>query len=212
MTQKAKARLRRPVHILAFFAIIWGSSNAQAGTFSLPHFVNPSSFAIGVEPEITLTEDAGIAGNLQFTYGLTDLMNVTGILGTGTGSRQFRVGGNATFDIFPDIEGQPGIGIGVRGLYYRLNNKATPDMTQGQFELTGVPYLHKTFATAGGELEPFLTLPIGMAFSQGKYKALSSVTVGSFFKSSENVRFIVEFGMPINNTDAYLSGGIVYYH
>jgi hypothetical protein len=185
--------------------------SSAAGVNSTAHFVLPGDFAIGVEPELTLTNGAGVAANLRYTHGLTELTNATLIVGIGGGARQFRVGGNMTFDFFPDVHGQPGIGIALQGLYYRLAANGT-NTTTGQFEVTGAPYIHKTFFAAGGEIEPFLAFPLGMAFTSGRYKAISSVAIGALFKSAEHLRYVTEFGMAVNNTESYFAGGIVYYH
>lgn len=182
-----------------------GEQLAFAGSFSLVHFVPAGEFALGLEPELILTHDAGIGVNVKYTHGITDLNNATVILGTGGGSRHFRVGTHLTFDFIPDLQGQPGIGIALQGLYYRLTNS-------GQLELTGIPYIHKTLVAGDSEIEPFVTVPLGMAFSGGRYRAMSQLTVGSMFKTSEHVRTALEFGIAVNNTESYVSGGIVYYH
>src|SRR5271163_1229903 len=95
--------------------VAWlAASLAQAGVVDTPQFVQPGEFALGFEPELTFTDGAGLAGNFRYTQGLTDLNNVNVILGTGGGPRRFRVGGNVTFDFFPDIDKQPGIGVAVQ--------------------------------------------------------------------------------------------------
>jgi hypothetical protein len=190
--------------LLSLFLVPF-TSHAHATLFNLPRFVTPGEFAIGFEPELTLTSGAGLAGNLKYTQGLNDLTNFQAVLGTGGGPKRFRVGGSMTFDFFPDIDGQPGIGLGVGTIYYRLP-------TQGRLEMTAMPYLHKTFATSGGDVEPFFSVPFGMAFTSGRYQAISSLVVGSMFKNSEHIRYSIELGIAINNTDSYVSGGLTYYH
>jgi hypothetical protein len=183
---------------------------AFAGVFNTPQFVQPGEFALGFEPEITFTNGAGLAGNFRYTQGLTDLNNLNVIVGTGGGPRRFRIGGNFTFDFFPDIDNQPGIGIAVQGLYYRLN---IAGMDSGQFELTGIPYIHKAFKAAGGyEIQPFFALPFGIAFNSGNYNGLTQAVIGVLYKQSEHVRFSTELGFNINHTETYLSAGVIYYH
>jgi hypothetical protein len=197
------------------------ASAASAGVFSTSRFVNPDSYSIGFEPELTLTGGAGVAGNLRFTAGLSDLTNVTAIVGSGDGPRRFRVGGNMAFDFFPDAEGQPGIGIAGQAIYYRVGAASAPPATPGQaqdsptsgmLELTAIPYVHKTFASGAGEWEPFLAVPFGVAFVDGSYQAISTLALGSIFKLNENFRAVTELGVAINNTETYFSGGVVYYH
>jgi hypothetical protein len=179
---------------------------AQAGVFNIPHFVEPGNFALGLEPELFLTPSAGVGFNAKYTQGLNDLMNFQAIIGTGGGPRRFRVGGNVTWDIVPDIEGQPGIGLATQAVYFRV-----PDA--GRLELTGIPYIHKTFPQAGGEaIDPFFAFPIGFAFSDGNYQAISTAVIGALWKKSENFSFSTELGININHAATYFSGGIIYYH
>ncbi|MBC7397773.1 MAG: hypothetical protein H7333_10055, partial [Bdellovibrionales bacterium] len=74
------------------------SHSAQAGVFNIPEFVEYKSWAIGLEPEITLsagpeTQSSGIGINVKFTYGITPLSNLQLGLGEGSGSKGFRAGG-----------------------------------------------------------------------------------------------------------------------
>jgi hypothetical protein len=118
-----------------------------------------------------------------------------------------------TFDFFPDLDKQPGIGIAVQGLYYRVTASGlTAGASRGQVELTGIPYIHKTFVSKGAEINPFLAVPIGMSFSDGNYQALATAVIGTMFKNSEKFRYSIELGIAINNSDTYFSGGVTYYH
>ena len=184
---------------------VW-SVSCQADVFNMPHFVESGQFALGLEPILTLTNGAGVGVKARYTQGINDLMNGTFLLGTGSGPRRFRVGGNLTFDFFPDVEGQPGIGLGVQSIYYRLPNA-------GQLELQGVPYIHKSFALdSGNQVEPYFAFPFGFGFSEGNYKVVTNVTVGALFKRSEHISYDFELGVNVNNSDSYFAGGIIYYH
>jgi hypothetical protein len=76
-----------------------------------------------------------------------------------------------------------------------------------------MPYVHKTFFSAekGTEIEPYFAVPFGLGFSDGNYRAITQFVIGGMFKSSEKVRTILEFGIALNNTESYLSTGVVYY-
>ncbi len=192
---------------VAAIALTWSGASAQAGVFNTPHFVVPGEFAIGLEPEVILTNGAGVGVNARFTLGVTDLNNASIILGTGSGPRGFRGGGNFTFDFFPDVEGQAGIGLATQLLYYRLANNA------GQLELTLIPYIHKTFKNGpNSSIEPFIAIPLGWGFNDGQYNFLADFTLGTAFQSTEKVSFILELGVAISHTESYFSGGVVYRH
>jgi hypothetical protein len=185
------------------------AATARAGVFNTVHFVEPGKMAVGLEPELTLTDGAGLAVNAKFTQGVSDFMDAAAIVGTGGGPRRFRLGGDLVFDVFPDVDKQPGIGILARGIYYRVPNS-------GQFDLTGAPYIHKAFLTGEGnkdEIEPFVAVPLGMAFDSGTYQWIGQIVIGSMFKnaSTEKFRYSFEMGINLNNSESYLSGGITYY-
>ncbi len=179
-------------------------AQAHAGVFALPRFVPQGEHAVGFEPELTLTNGAGLGANLKYTYGATELNNLTAIVGTGGGPRQFRVGSSFSFDFFPDLDSQPGIGVAVQGLYYRLK-------VNGQFEATLIPYVHKTFVNQENEVEPYLSVPFGMGFASGTYKMISNFVIGAIFKNSERLRYVTEVGVAINNAETYVSGGVIFY-
>lgn len=205
----------------------WG----MAGVQSVHHYIPPETYALGFEPELTLTNGAGVGGNLKYTRGISNLNNLQAIIGTGGGPRRFRVGGNMSFDIFPDVEGQPGIGFAPSLMYYRVVTqvKAPPKQiptasslapnasdtvdgpSRGQLEFTLMPYIHKTFVSQTSEIEPYVSVPFGMAFSNGSYQSISTVVIGAMFKGSETLRFNMELGVAINRTESYVSGGLTYY-
>ena len=183
-------------------------SGARAGVFNLTHFVDEGSFAIGFEPELNLTSGAGLGANLKYTHGISELSNFTLALGHSGGGRQFRFGLAWTLDFIPDLDSQPGIGLGFQSYYYRL-------ATGGRFEATVVPYIHKSFVTAGnGEVDPFIAVPFGVFRRSGEYKAMTSVSVGSLFKPKRNssVYYIIEMGVAVNNAFTYVSGGAAFYY
>jgi hypothetical protein len=192
--------------IVLLAAGVVGPLRSEAGVFNTPHFIAPGEFGIGVEPELNFRDDSATAGvNFRYTHGLSDLSNVTGIIGTGGGTRKFRFGGVYTFDFFPDVEKQPGIGIAVQPLYVQLPSA-------GSVEITVTPYIHKNFKVQQGDIDPFLAVPIGLMLSQGTYKTISTLVAGAHFQMNEHVGSVVELGVKLNNSFSYFSGGIVYYH
>lgn len=194
--------------VAALTALFSVAPSAQAGVFNIPHFVLPGRFALGIEPELTLTSGAGLGVNARYTHGINDLMNAYGILGTGGGPRQFRFGGGVTLDFFPDFEGQPGIGVAGQAVYYRLGGDV------GQLQLTAIPYIHKSFLTGQdkNEVEPFIAFPLGVGLTSGDTIGLANVVVGSLFRTMEKIHYVLELGIAVNNTETYVSGGIAYYY
>ncbi len=198
-------------HLKALMAtLFFAGIPAQAGVFTTIHYIEPGQTMVGFEPEFILSNGAGLGGNLRLTRGLTEINNAAFIIGTGGGPRRFRVGGNLSFDVFPDIEGQPGIGLATQGMYFRKEKAGSSTDTEGLLEVTAIPYLHENFGTPNGDVEPYFSLPFGAAFKDGRYQSTSSVVVGTFFKANEHVRYSLELGVAVNNSESYLSGGFVY--
>lgn len=188
---------------------------AQADVFNLPRFVGPGDFALGIEPELILTSGSGVGINARYTHGLTDFVALSGQIGTGTGPRKFRAAADLDFDFFPDITGQPGIGLAARAMYVRIPTPGSvaPDDVSGALELTAIPYIHKAFANGtSAVIDPFFSLPFGMSFLDGNYHYLMTGVVGAMIQGSESVWFSAEFGIAINHTDSYFAGGLSYFH
>jgi hypothetical protein len=200
------------ISLLTFLGLVGGyltiSNSYATGVFNIPRFVNPGAFAVGLEPELDFTGGTNLGLNLRFNYGIADSNNLHAMIGTGAGSRQFRIGAAYTFDFFPDIEKQPGIGVAVQGLFVQLPSA-------GSFEITAIPYIHKTFnwqgESAALNFEPFFATPVGLALASGNYQTLVTLAFGSMFHHNEHFSSVVELGVSVSNAYTYFSGGIVYY-
>ena len=179
---------------------------AEAGVFNMPRFVDNGKNAFGIEPEAVLTDGGGLAANLRYTQGISDANNAFALVGIGTNVRTFRIGAGMTFDFIPDIDTQPGIGLGVQGIYYRYHDD------YGRLETSLVPYIHKTFENGKGQsIEPFLALPFGPAFHSGNYDWQSQMAIGAIVHQGHSpLRFIGEVGVDLNKSESYLSGGLLY--
>jgi hypothetical protein len=182
---------------------------AHATVFTIPQFVEHKSWAIGFEPEATLSTASptgtGVAFNTKFTYGLTPISNLQIGIGPGSGEKDFRIGGTYSVDWIPDLPGQVGAGLAAQAYYFNLRNSTA----RTDFQV--YPYLHKNFATSKGfDIDPFVALPVGMSFTQGQYFWTAQLAVGSFFRTSEHVGLNGELGFNLQNTDTYLAFGVTY--
>ena len=186
---------------IAVLVLLISPQIASAGVFTMPHFVEPDHFSLGLEPELTFTDGAGIGVNAKYFHGLSDLTNAMGVIGTGSGPKNFRIGGGVVWDFFPDIDQQPGIGLGTQAVYYRHRDFV-------RLELTAIPYIHKAFKMGDSVVEPFAAFPFGLGFRSGGYDGLLSVAVGTIFGQSNQLRFVVELGVDVDHSDTYLAGGV----
>jgi hypothetical protein len=190
--------------ILALFLSL--TPLAEAGVFNMPRFVDIGNNAIGFEPEVVTSNGGGLGANLRYTQGVSELNNAFALVGTGTNVRGFRIGGGMTFDFIPDVDSQPGIGVGLQGIYYRYKYSV------GKLETSVVPYIHKQFSNGkGSSIEPFFSLPFGPAFRSGSYDWISQVVLGAIFHEDHSaIRYIGEVGVNVNKTESYFSGGVLY--
>lgn len=179
---------------------------SQAGVFATVEHPGPGGSAIGLEPEFIIATNSSLGINARYQHGISDLMFATGIIGTGGGPRNFRMGGNLVFDFFPDIEGQPGVGLATQALYY----VGTP---KNFLEISAIPYLHKAFVgEEKNEIHPYVAFPLGTNFSSDStYKLFIQAVLGGIFGAGGKLDYIAEIGIGISNSDSYISGGINYH-
>lgn len=185
-------------------------TGAHAGVFNLPYFLQPGENALGLEPEVTFTNDGGVGGNLKYQHGVTDFSNVTAVLGSGTGVKKFRAGTSLTFDLIPDLDRQPGMGFALSGLYYKYHYKSG---NFGQMDVTATPYIHKAFYNGDGhQIDPFFAFPFGPEFRSGNYNWAATVVLGAKFKQKDmKFHFVGEVGVSVNKAETYVSGGVIFY-
>ena len=176
------------------------------GIFDRAHFVNSGSFAIGIEPEVVFSNPATVGAQVHYRHGIDDLINVFAAAGFVSDPRMFRAGGGVLFDFFPDVEGQPGIGIATHGFVYQQQPSVL-------LELAAIPYIHKSFKTGGGhEIEPFVALPFGVNYFEREFLPTFTVTVGTYYSPIEHFRFTFELGVAVNNASSHIAGGVTYFY
>ena len=205
----------RPIFLIIVGLLVAGGHPVQADVMNYTRFVAPGKFALGVEPQLTLTSGAGLGVSARYTQGINDLMNASLNLGNGSGPRQARIGGAVTFDFFPDLDKQPGIGLTVQTDYVRapvIDRPADSTAVASQVELLLIPYIHKGVTWQQNEVDPFFALPLGLVFQDGLYRTKSTFVIGALFKITDPIRTSVEAGLGATHSDSYLSGGLTYYY
>ncbi len=206
--------------LLALYAIgaVVHSPLAHAGVFTTIQYLEPGQYSLGLEPEFVLSNGAGLGANVRLSTGWNELSNAAVFVGTGGGPRRFRIGAVTTYDFFPDVDGQPGIGLGLQGMWSRVSVRSAgtgvttggDTETQGRFDLSAMPYLHNRFANPGGDVEPYLAIPVGFSLRDGRFQASTAVAIGSFFHMSRQIQYSLELNVGGGNAETILSGGMVY--
>jgi hypothetical protein len=205
--QSAKKKLYFSL-IFIHLSILLFNEPSWAGVFFLPHYIPTEQRALGVEPEWLLSRGAGLGVNLRYGQGVSEILNLSGLIGTGSEPQAFRVGGAATLDLYPDDDRQPGLGIAFQGIFSQGSLGST-------WSLSAIPYLHKTLTNKGAiPMEPFFALPLGkqVLHPSEPPQFIASFTVGSFFHYGEHWSSVVELGIGITHVMTYFSGGLIYYY
>ncbi len=193
--------------VLASIAFQFAPSTVWAGFFTMPHFVPQGQFTLGLEPEIAFTSGGSFGTNFRYTQGLNETSNITGVFGTGSGSRGLRGAVAMTFDVFPDSAKQPGVGFGAMGNLMQRDNL-------GEVGLGGFAYIHKNFELTNNYIkavEPFLAVPLALELLAGGFRMVSAVSLGTMFLHNPHLRSVLEVTVGINGSDTLISGGVAYY-
>jgi hypothetical protein len=137
-------------------------------------------------------------------YGLSDDLNVATILGVGSKSKKFRLGGEAVYNFIPDWEGQFGLSALASVIYLRRFNS-------GGIQLRVGPMGHKKFQGFG--LNPaivYLAIPFYFEGRSGRYTTGSQIVLGSLFDLTYGGDYYLsgEAGVKIGNSESYILAGV----
>ncbi|RYZ97050.1 MAG: hypothetical protein EOP11_22565 [Proteobacteria bacterium] len=175
---------------------------SQAAIFDSADILPKNSGAGGVFGEILLSDPTSEGVELQGRYGLSDDWNVKGIIGFGSKTKRFRVGGEGIFNIIPDYEGQ--LGFSALGSVTYINRG---DFLGGGMQLRIAPMIHKTISTwADLPANLYAALPLYFEGRRGTYTTGSQFVVGSLFDLNSTARSYIstEVGIRLSKAESYL--------
>lgn len=183
------------------------SPGAQAGIFDLPSFLEPGKMSFGAEADFALTEGTGAALNLKPRYGLTDFLNLQGIIGHGVGDRRFRLGATLGIEYFPDVGNQPGLATPVSFQYMNIRG-------DNQWSLWVTPLVYKTFHGVDTvAFTPFVGLPVGWNARDGVLRGFTQIAFGTQFAPANlsQWKFTAELGFNLHQAYSYIAGGATFF-
>jgi hypothetical protein len=183
------------------------ATTASAGVFDLPSFLEPGRFSLGAEADIAVSNGTGAAANLKPRFGLSDFLNIQGILGTGAGERRFRLGATLDVEYFPDVGNQPGLASPVTLLYTRQS-------FGNNWTLSFQPMIYKTFhGTDSVAFTPFVALPVGWNAQSDTLRGFTQIAFGTLFAPSNmtKVKFTAEAGFNLHQSYSYIAGGVTFF-
>lgn len=235
--RKTMSILLRFSIIIASFSVIlsFQLTPLHAGVFTLPQFLDPGATQVGLEPEFIFTNRGGPGIQGRIAYGVNDLSNFHVWLGTGSEPRKFRTGGLYSFDFIPDIEGQIGAGIAVGAQFLkqpqwnRWDVMVVPYLHEGFISADSNANSRSSRVISSRKTrpekksaeetyeeespredsvtEPYFAMPLGYAYRNSEWVFASSFVIGSLFHINSYITYVMEFGVNVNYSETYLSGG-----
>jgi hypothetical protein len=184
---------------------VFNAPNAQAyfSTIDDGELVAPGQYQVSVEPQVLFDRYPGVNGVARFDTGFNDSSSVRGILGFG--KVDFQLGGMYKWIPFPDVDGQPAIGLDAGMILARVNN-------QNEFSVRLHPLISKRFETEIGDLIPYGSLPLGVTTRPDKTVIPVQIVAGTEFRplNLKNFSFFGELGINLNEAFSYISAAVAY--
>jgi hypothetical protein len=191
---------------LLFAAFAFSPTLSHAAFFDVADILPQNSAAIGVLGEIGLSDPTSEGIEFRGRYGLTPDWNLGATVGFGTKNKQFRLAGEAVYNILPDYEGQ--VGFSVLGSLTFLNRYG-----RGGIQFRVGPMIHKRI-TAFNDLNAtlYLGLPFYFEARSGSYTSASQIVFGSLWDINADQRVYVstEAGIRLARADSYIMAGVGY--
>ena len=175
------------------------SQNARALLFDAPEFLEEKAFSTGTVAEVFLNDPVGEGLEFRLKYGLSSTFNSQLIIGTGSESRGFRLGVQTSYSIFPDLDGQIGLGLNSTVLHLEREEGSALSISVG-------PMLHKRL-----DILPFLgnfymAAPAFLEFNHGSYAMGLQLVLGAI-SDTDNWFFTTELGVGLGEEQSYLALG-----
>lgn len=165
-------------------------------------------FSIGVAPQITLSDndylDSGRFDTSVFVDGhIFDAVDAR--ITAGTGAVDFWTEASVKWIPFPDVEGQPAMGIRGGLLYSRekYDNK-----NDSWLDLRVIPMLSKRSTTSGGDVIPYAAVPINIPLDGGK--TALQFAVGAQWYPWRDIYVGTEFDLSLQNSFSSISAYIMF--
>lgn len=172
--------------------------HAYYSTLTTGDLLERGNYEMNVETQFITDDDSGVNLVGRFDSWLSEDSNLRAVLGFGT--TDFQVGGFYKWVPYPDVEGQPAIGL-MAGLLY-ASTEGLDDIS-----VRVHPFVSKKFEIELGEITPYGALPFGIRSMDGETDVPVQAVIGAELKTVnlEKIRFMGEIGFDINEAFTYVS-------
>lgn len=193
--------------LLVFIALAFSSpSFAYYSVMSTGEILPEGKYTLTGEAQFLTDDPSGVNAGARFETGIDEGSGFRGEVGVGT--TDLFLGALYKFIPYPDIEGQPAVGLNTGILYAN-------DAGYGEFTLRFEPLVSKKFEMTFGHLIPYGSVPIGIQHrtkgSDRNDVAIQIVGgVEMAFNELKGLRFMPEVGIDIDNAPTYISIGAIF--
>ena len=179
-------------------------AHAYGSVIQTGDLVDPGAFQAGLAPQITFSRYDGVSLDALLDVGVDNASSARGLIGVGDGVN-FEVGGLYKYIPFPDTERQPAIGGEVGVIFARTEGKSEVDL---RFN----PLISKKLETEIGDVSPYASLPISIAFRDGSTLVPIQLAAGSELRllSTPQLSFFAEAGFNLHDAFGYVSGAVAW--
>jgi len=192
--------------LLAAAALLLTSQFAHAygSVIQTGDLVDPGSFQAALAPQLMLSRYDGVNLDALLDVGIDNASSARGLIGVGDGV-DFEVGGLYKYIPFPDTERQPAIGGEVGVVFARTDGKSEVDL---RFN----PLVSKKLETEIGDVSPYASLPITIAFRDGSTLVPIQLAAGSELRllSTPQLSFFAEAGLNLHDAFGYISAAVAW--
>lgn len=166
--------------------------------------VDPGAFQAALVPQAIFDRYDGVNVDALLDVGVDASSSARGLIGIGDGV-DFEVGGLYKYIPFPDTERQPAIGAEAGVIFARTKGKSELDLRLN-------PLLSKKLETEIGDLSPYASIPLGLAFRDGTTLVPIQLTAGAELRllSTPNLSFFLEGGINLHDAFGYISGALAW--
>ncbi len=195
--------------LLAVFAAFAGtqlvSHQAQAyfSTIDTGELIAPDKYQVSLEPQLIFNRYEGFDIVGRVDTGLTEATGLRGILGFG--KVNFQIGGMYKWVPFPDVAGQPAIGLDAGVILARIDENT-------EFNVRLHPLISKRLESEIGDFVPYASLPLGVSVRKEKTVVPLQIAGGTEFRplNLPRISFFAELGININEAFSYVSLAAAY--
>jgi hypothetical protein len=173
-------------------------------TLDTGEVIQPEHYRAMLMPQLIFDKIEGTNVLAAFDTGIAEDQQIRGFLGIG--EIDFQVGANYKWVPFPDVEGQPAIGL-IGGIQWM---KIADD---NLLSLRVGPLVSKKVETEVGDFTPYASLPIGLTDYKNSTYMPIQFAAGTEWRTLQfdQLTFMTELGLNITKAYSYLALGVLYY-